>query len=86
MNFESARIVVLYVIAHELLEEYAEIVDEKGFALNREDFIATVYELAVPGRDMMHFVLNYTEEEVVHACNNLWDTFVRGDVISLKGF
>ncbi len=86
MNFENARIVLLYVIAHELLEEYAEIVDEKGFALNREEYIDSVYALTVPGRTLMQYVLNYTEEEVVHTAGNLWDTFVRGSVISLKGF
>lgn len=78
MDFESARTVLLYIAAHELYLEHTELAAEnEDLEPDLDVYLDTVYEeLAANNmRSLIAHLLDYTEEEVVHAATNIWESF-----------
>lgn len=79
MDFEDARIVLLYVLAHEELllhmEQAAEADDD--LEPDFDVYADTVYDQLHANRErsLVLHILDYQEDEIVHACKNLWESF-----------
>ena len=72
----NARIQLLYLLAHELLEEeLSQAVDLKQ-PPSWDRYDEACYASLVADRHWVIHVLDFTEEEVAHAARNHWEAFV----------
>lgn len=75
MDYQNARIAILDRVADDLLEEAAEWSRDVGKMLNVTEFKDTAYEELVANeeRSVVLHILDYTEEEVMSACDRALD-------------
>lgn len=77
MDFEEARIIVLYLLAHELLLEELELARDTERDPNYETYEEEAYATLVGERDWIIHLFGFTEDELVVACTNHWEAFVK---------
>lgn len=80
MSFEEARLVLLYVLTHELLLEGLSQATDTSQELTQELYDEVCYAELVANKDRhwaMH-MYNFMEDEVATAVNNHWEAFTGG--------
>lgn len=74
---EEARMILLYVVIHELLIEELEAAKDQDRkpSYAAYDTAAFAELVANPDRSMITHLMGYTEGEMVYACRNIWNSF-----------
>lgn len=78
MDFEDARLVLLYVLAHEELLLHLEMAEsDVDLEPDFDVYADTAYEQLHSNRErsLVLHILDYQEDEIVYVCRNLWESF-----------